>query len=127
MGVRGCTVSELITPNGRIAIDCEPGQVSDGYHTFDELYEHRCLLFVSLSYWVPGIFKTRKNDKGEEWQGWFIAGLNTPWGQITYHLPDSMWDMIETDYELERNDQYDGHTSKDVAERLHKMLEARWL
>ena len=120
-------MSELITPNGKIAIDCEPGQVSDGYHTFDELYEHRCLLFAALSCWVPGFFKTRKNDKGEEWPGWFIAGLNTPWGQVTYHLPDSMWNLIETDYELERNDQYDGHTSRDVAERLRRMLEAGWL
>lgn len=120
-------MNELITPNGKIAIDCELGQVSDGYHTFDELYEHRCLLFVSLSYWVPGIFKTRKNDKGEEWAGWFIAGLNTPWGQITYHLPVEYWDLLEDATEIERNDQYDGHTSQDVAQRLRKMLEAGWL
>ena len=120
-------MSELITPSGKIAIDCEPGQVSDGYHTFDELYEHRCLLFAALSCWVHGFFKTRKNDKGEEWPGWFIAGLNTPWGQITYHLPDRYWDLVDADYELERNDQYDGHTSQDVAERLRKMLDAGWL
>jgi len=119
-------MNELITPNGKIAIDCEPGQVSDGYHTFDELYEHRCLLWAGLLNWQDGTFKTRKNDKGEEWPGWFIAGLNTPWGQITYHLPDSMWELVHCD-EIERNDQYDGHTPHDTTERLRNAIEQGWL
>jgi hypothetical protein len=119
-------VSELIAPNGKITIDCEPGQVSDGYHTFDELYEHRCLLFAAWCRWMPETFKTRKNDKGEELQGWFIAGFNTPWGQVTYHLPDSIWDLVDA-FEIDRNFDYDGHTSQDVAQRLRKMLEADWV
>jgi len=32
----------------KIYIDCEPGLVSDGYHSFNELYEHRNLLFINL-------------------------------------------------------------------------------
>lgn len=120
-------MSELITPNGKIPIDCEPGQVSDGYHTFDELYEHRCLLFAALSFNVPNVFKTRKNDKGEEIPGWFIAGFESPFGQVTYHMPDKYWDVILADYTLDRNDRYDGHTSRDVAERLRKLLDEGWL
>lgn len=31
----------------------EGGDISDGYHTFDELYEHRCLLFIRLCLLQP--------------------------------------------------------------------------
>lgn len=115
---------ELVTPSGRIAIDCEPGQVSDGYHTFDELYRHRCLLFAVVCSRSAGAFKTRRNDRGEEWPGWFIAGLNTPYGQITYHLPASMWGLVDAE-EIECNAGYDGHTARDVVQRLEMLLSTR--
>ncbi len=116
-------MSELVTPNGVIAIDCEPGQVSDGYHTFDELYRHRCLLWAVICSQRAHSFKTRKNDSGEEWPGWFIAGFNTTDGQITYHLPDELWGLVNA-REIERNAGYDGHTSQDVAQRLELMLKS---
>ena len=119
--------AKLIAPNGTIAIDCEPGQVSDGYHTFDELYEHRCLLWIALLNQltcgaVEGLsFKTRRNKEGKEWPGWFIAGLDVDGiGQISYHLPDKYWDLLNVN-ERHHNRSYDGHTSQDVIERL-KML-----
>ena len=118
--------AELITPNGPVAIDCLTGQVSDGYHTFGELYEHRCLLFVALLGWQSGTFKTLRNDKGEEWPGWFIAGFNSPVGQVTYHLPAELWDLVDGDI-IERNEDYDGHTAADVAQRLRKLIESGWL
>jgi hypothetical protein len=119
-------VSELIAPTGKIPIDCEPGQVSDGYHTFAELYEHRCLLFAALCKWLAEAFKTHKNDKGEEWAGWFIAGFNSPVGQVTYHLPEWLYDWVDAQ-PIERNDGYDGHTSQDVAKRLRLLIERGWL
>jgi hypothetical protein len=117
---------KLQTPVGPVEVNCEVGEVSDGYHTFNELYEHRCLLFAGLISWLPGAFKTRLNDKGEAWEGWFIAGVNTPDGQITYHLPDNLWDLVHASV-IERNADYDGHTSQDVANRLRSLLEANWL
>lgn len=120
----------LLTPAGLVPIGCTPGEVSDGYHTFDELYQHRCLLFAALcnSYDEVQIrnatvFKTRKNDRGEEWPGWFIAGINTEFGQITYHMPDNFWDLVDSP-EIERNVGYDGHTSQDVASRLNLLVRA---
>jgi len=105
-------------PNG------DKGQVSDGYHTFAELYEHRCLLFVNLALRMKHIaFRTRRNDKREEWPGWFILGLNTSAGQITYHVPDKMWPLTNDIREIEYNADYDGHTSKDVLTRLEKLTE----
>lgn len=95
--------------------------VSDGYHTFGELYAHRHALFANLCMLHrQQAFKTRLNDKGEAWEGWFILGLNTEYGQISYHLPDRWWDHIDVP-EVERNTDYDGHTSSDVLIRLMRM------
>ncbi len=97
--------------------------VSDGYHTFKELYEHRCLLWMLVLHSQrEQAFKTRKNDKGEEWDGWFIAGLDSDYGQMTYHLPMALWDKLDV-AEYERNIDYDGHTSSDVIHRMNKMIE----
>lgn len=108
----------------------DSNEVSDGYHTFGELYEHRCRLFILLlmlysrmvvTDGTSAAWKWRRNDKGEEWPGWFIGGLNTPYGQITYHLPDKYWDELPIP-EGERNTDYDGHMAGDVLDRLLLMI-----
>ena len=111
----------LYTPAGTIEIACDSGDVPDGYHTFDELYRHRCLLWAYICSTSPHAFKTRRNDRGEEMPGWFIAGRNTADGQLTYHLPNAFWDLVRVS-EWERNFNYDGHTSDDVADRLEAIL-----
>lgn len=91
---------------------------SDGYHTFGELYDHRNLLFLNLAVANPAIaFKTWLNDKKEAWEGWFILGINTEFGQITYHLPEQFWQAAEVK-EVEYNFDYDQHSSDDVCARL---------
>ncbi len=105
----------------KLIIPCDPGEVSDGYHTFHELYEHRNILWINILNLNPGMaFKTRKNDKGEIWEGWFIGGMNTPFGQVTYHLPEKHWSHVDVK-EVERNSDYDQHSSHDVLERLELM------
>ena len=99
-------------------MDKVTGNTSDGYHTFNELYEHRHLLFITLlNSSKEKAFKTLKNKEGEKWEGWFIAGLNTKYGQITYHLPEKFWHDLDVT-ELERNSLYDNHSSNDVLDRL---------
>lgn len=94
------------------------GEISDGYHTFNQLYDFRNLLFLNLIAANPALaFKTWLNDKKERWEGWFLLGMNTEHGQITCHLPDRFWDMAAVK-EIEYNFDYDGHTSDDVCERL---------
>ena len=100
-------------------------KVSDGYHTFGELYDHRNLLFLNLAVANPAIaFKTKLNDKKEEWPGWFILGINTEFGQITYHLPEQLW-IAAGVKEVEYNFDYDGHTSDDVCCRLSMFAAAQ--
>ena len=113
-------------PDGTEVIVANTNLVSDGYHTFGELYEHRCYLFaliLSLFDFVPGYscFKTLRDNKGEAWDGWFIAGMETPVGQVTYHLPIDMWGMLDVNV-IECNSTYDGHSSADVVERIKTLL-----
>jgi hypothetical protein len=97
------------------------GGISDGYHTFDELYEHRHVLFIQVLNVNEGIsFKTLLNHKKEKWDGWFIAGINTPMGQATYHLPIKYWDKVKAK-DVEYNHDYDGHNSTDVLYRLQSL------
>lgn len=93
------------------------GSVSDGYHTFDELYEHRHALFLNLLKSNSSAWKSRAHADGSVWEGWFIAGISEPM-QITYHLPERLWDKFDVK-ELTQSPVWDGHTSADVVDRLY--------
>lgn len=107
--------------NTLLSLQCEVGDVSDGYHTFNELYEHRHLLFIYLASTQLRAFKTWLDNEKEAWAGWFILGINTEHGQISYHLPEKYWDLAAVP-EVEFNEAYDGHDSRDVLERLKLKL-----
>lgn len=99
------------------------GETSDGYHSFNELYEHRHALFLALlSIKATGGWMSKKHDDGSEMDGWFIAGAQGWNGDISYHLPMRLWDAcVKTGAEvLEKAPKWDGHTSKDVIDRLMK-------
>ena len=70
------------------------GEVSDGYHTFDELYEHRHSLMLALMRCLPYCsWFSRCHDDGSSFDGWFICGIDLPRanGTVTYHLPERLW------------------------------------
>ena len=96
----------------------------DGYHTFDELYEHRIVLFIQLCRkiaWkgeIP-IWRSKLHSDGMSYDGWFILGIHKEkGGQITYHLPLEKWEETNYAETLEKAPEWDGHTSKDILERL---------
>ncbi len=112
--------------------------ISDGYHTFDELYEHRITLYLALCRKLaeaetrenfrnrnPGpisVWRSALHSDGTNWDGWFLLGIFTEKGeQITYHLPMTKW--IDTNFAvtLDRAPEFDGHTSQDVLERISKL------
>lgn len=111
-----------------VEIECETGKVSDGYHTFDELYDHRCLSFLAFLHAISDCFmadsawKSRKHSDGSGFDGWFITGLQLPAGQISYHIPDKYWDLCDAP-EREAAPEWDGHTSAEVMARLTDWLE----
>lgn len=97
------------------------GDTSDGFHTFNDLYDHRCSLFLSLMKCLPSIsWYSKMHDDGSVMGGWFVAGINLPTGAITYHLPLSMWDLAgHTGAESRiKAPKWDGHTSHGVVKRL---------
>lgn len=105
---------------GSVTIECETGKISDGYHTFDELYAHRCTLFSAVMKSNKHLsWKSFFHDDGSNFEGWFIAGMQLPSGTITYHLPiDQFWEKLSDINTLEKAPAWDGHTSNDVILRL---------
>jgi hypothetical protein len=108
-----------------VRVTCEPGvQVSDGYHTFDELYDHRIALFIALARVLEGdeevdVWRSKRHSDATMIEGWFIMGIGKRTGtQITYHLPMSRWEQTEFCETLQLAPPFDGHTSEDVLKRL---------
>lgn len=109
-----------------LKLPCDVGEVSDGYHTFNELYEHRCALFLALMKSMPNIsWFSPLHEDGTFMEGWFIAGIRTPNGDISYHLPNSLLPLagLTGAVRLDRAPRWDGHTSADVIHRLHLLAE----
>lgn len=105
------------------------GEVSDGYHTFNELYEYRLLYNAGMfSTWAElglyDVHKSKRHSDGEIPFGdanWFIVMAELPTGQISNHYEMKDWDLFQIP-EKEKANAWDGHTPKDVAERLRKFL-----
>lgn len=95
------------------------GDFSDGYHTFNELYHHRAVLFSVICNMFPEkAWKSKLHDTGDMYEGMFIVGIETEQGQATYHYDvDPYWDMFKVK-ELEKAPKWDGHTPSDAIERI---------
>lgn len=90
--------------------------VSDGSHTFNDLYEQRMYLFAALvNAYKNKAWKSLKHEDGEYCFGgdWFIVGIDTPEGSYTYHYSMQYWDVFDCQI-LPRAKHWDGHTDKDV-------------
>lgn len=107
--------------------------ISDGYHTFGELYEHRITLFIALCRIIrqvsetvvsapTKVWRSRLHSDSSSFEGWFIMGIGTEKGeQISYHLPDSKWSETNFCATLLTAPEFDGHTSGDVLNRLKNL------
>jgi len=110
--------------------------ISDGYHTFGELYEARIVLWIALLrlasqqiYSPDGdleyegkIWKTKTHSDGSVWDGWFLLGFGkTPGNQMTYHLPNKYWDECGFAEFVLVAPEFDGHSSADVLKRISEL------
>ena len=104
-------------------------EVSDGDHTFEELYEHRHWLWIQLCKYhimVGGltdsqdvVWRSKLHSDGTGYDGWFVLGLGSETGkQITYHLPERLWNETGFAKTLEQAPEWDGHSAADVLNRL---------
>lgn len=94
-------------------------KMSDGYHTFADLYEQRLILSAALAKNNPYAWKSKRHEDGSVpfGGGWFIMGFDTNEGCYTYHYELKDWDMFWCK-ELDKGKPWDGHTSKDVRRLL---------
>jgi len=121
--------------NNSLSADVWGEDVSDGYHTMTELYNHRHALFCALIKVLDSkvtplgcnsiCWKSKLHSDGTMYEGWFIAGIITTnfrgeKEQISYHLPLEWWSHL---YCIERENApvWDGHTPDDVLDRLLKL------
>ena len=106
------------------------GEFSDGYHTFNELYHHRAVLFSVICNMFPEkAWKSKLHDTGDMYDGMFIVGIETEQGQATYHYDiEPYWDIFKVK-ELEKAPKYDGHTPSAAIERIGniKQSEGEWI
>ena len=104
------------------AIYEEVEEISDGYHTFNELYYHRMILFSVICNMNRGkAWKSWKHHDGSIYDDYFIVGINTPKGQYSYHYHKDHWDMFKVEA-LENAPEWDGHEPKDI-NRLMSLLQ----
>ena len=99
------------------------GDFSDGYHTFNELYHHRAVLFSVICNTFPEkAWKSKLHDTGDMFEGMFIVGIETEQGQATYHYDiEPYWNMFRVK-ELEKAPKWDGHSSDEAINRIRNML-----
>lgn len=96
------------------------GDLSDGYHSFNDLYYQRLVLTIALvKAYRDRAWKSWKHEDGEPCfgGGWFIVGIDTPEGSYTYHYEEKDWYAFDCQ-ELPVSKHWDGHTDKDVTRLL---------
>jgi hypothetical protein len=126
--------------------------ISDGYHSFSELYEFRkvynALLFNEwaknpklTTEWIVNfhglkeqrvisrefqyeVHKSLRHHDGELCfgGGWFIVVAVLPSGQISNHYKVEDWDLFQIPEVEKAKYEFDGHTSKDSLERMLKLI-----
>lgn len=112
---------------------------TDGYHSFEELYDYRLLYNAALfnEFAKQNLYdahKSKLHSDGEVPFGdpnWFIVMAELPTGQISNHYEMKHWDLFNIP-EKQRANVYDGHSPQDVADRLraflsNKVVESYWI
>lgn len=94
--------------------EIDNGEISDGYHTFNELYHHRTKLFAIVCNAYPSVaWKSLLHFNGTMYDGYFIAGVTTPEGDYSYHAKLEYWDDYQIP-ELQNAPEWDGHEPSDI-------------
>lgn len=76
--------------------DMKVGKLSDGHHTFNELYEERAYLFAALCQaYRESSWKSELHYDGTFFKGYFLAGIDTPDGTVSFHIKNKYWDIFK--------------------------------
>ena len=100
--------------------------ISDGYHTFEELYYQRMMLTKTVAlaainkFDEDTVYRSRLHSDGTMFTDYFIVGVTTPQGNYTYHYHKDEWDRFNVK-EIDKAPEWDGHTASDIT-RLYSLL-----
>ena len=97
--------------------------ISDGYHTFGDLYKHRTYLLALAMIHLPYAWKARKHEDGTMFDGMFVVGFPTPNGMVTYHCYNEYWNDFKIP-EIPHAPHFDGYSDADVLDREKAFLDS---
>lgn len=105
----------------------DTNKISDGYHTFEELYEFRKLYNAAFFNLLAdkndcNVVKSYKHSDGKLCfgGGWFVVFATLPTGQISNHYKNEDWDLFRCEI-VDIAPVWDGHTAADVLDRLRRL------
>ncbi len=100
------------------------GYISDGFHSFDELYAYRMAYNAALfnEFALNGKYDAHKSLRHADGElcfggGWFVVVAELPAGQITNHYPVKDWEHFRIP-EREKAAEWDGHSPGVALQRL---------
>lgn len=106
----------------------DKGAVSDGHHTFDELYDQRMAYNAAFFVFAAtnGMYDVHKSCRHSDGQlcfggVYFVVVAELPTGQITQHYKMKDWDYFPIP-ERETANQWDGHAAGQGLTRLKTLL-----
>lgn len=136
-------MSQIEIINNLIKVsEVETDEISDGYHTFGDLYEFRKVYNAALfNEWAKqtsvnpkwsseddqpvvlpkyNVHKSWKHHDGELCfgGGWFIVVAVLPSGQISNHYKAEDWELFQVPFYEKALFEFDGHTPEDVIVRI---------
>ena len=97
--------------------------ISDGYHTFGDLYKHRTYLLALAMIHLPYAWKAKKHEDGTMFDGMFVVGFPTPNGMVTYHCDNEYWNDFKVP-EIPHAPHFDGYSDADVLDREKAFLDS---
>jgi hypothetical protein len=110
--------------------DKDRSQLSDGYHTFSELYEFRKTYNAAAfnAWYTMGYYSVHKSFKHHDGElcfdgDWFIVSAMLPTGQISNHYHISDWNLFKCKETSRSLFPFDNHTSTDVLNRIKNLYE----
>lgn len=100
-------------------------QVSDGYHSFDQLYATRMAYNVAAAHLAAQsglkVEKSLRHNGDAEpifGGGWFAVTIYSPLGQITNHYKEEFWNLFQVQEVSELSAPWDGHDTETANSRL---------
>lgn len=103
-------------------------KLSDGYHTFEELYEFRKQYNAAVfnAWALANLYDVHKSERHYDGDlcfggGWFVVVAMLPTGQITNHYKMEDWILFQVPSVEKAKYEFDGHTGQDVLSRLDSL------